>query len=97
MSSSAKVLKNTAKYKVRSKIMGWMNEAMKIEIGRMLQEGVSDEGIQAVVEDWKRQVSINPYATYAAFVEYGLPLIDQSKVVEGSIIKDGKVIQVRGE
>lgn len=68
--------------------MGWMNEAMKIEIGRMLQEGVSDEGIQAVVEDWKRQVAINPFTAYGAFVEYGLPPIDQSKVVEGSIVKD---------
>lgn len=74
--------------------MGWMTEAMKIEIGRMLQEGVSDEGIQVVMDAWKRQRAINPYA---AFVEYGLPPIDQSKIVEGSIVKDDKAIQVRSE
>ncbi len=65
----------------------WMNEAMKIEVGRMRQEGVSDEGIQAVVDDWKRQVSINPFTAYGAFVEFGLPPIDPNKTVEGSIVE----------
>lgn len=63
--------------------MGWMTEAMKIEIGRMLQEGVSDEGIKVVMDAWKRQRAINPYA---AFVEYGLLPIDPNKTVEGSIV-----------
>ncbi len=65
-----------------------LDPEMKLEVGRMLLEGVSDEGIKAVVDDWKRQMSINPYATYAAFVEYGLPPMDPNNVVEGSIVKE---------
>ena len=71
-----------------------LDPEMKLEIGRMLLEGVSDEGIKVVIDAWKRQRAINPYA---AFVEYGLSPIDQSKVVEGSIVKDDKAIQARSE
>ncbi len=70
---------------------------MKLEIGRMLQEGVSDLGIQVVIDAWKRQRAINPFAnaldgwvadrTYAAYVEYGLPSIDPAKTVEGSLVE----------
>ncbi len=60
-------------------------EWLKLEIGRMLLEGVSDEGIQVVVDNWKRERAINPFTAYAAFVEYGLPPVDNSKTVEGSI------------
>lgn len=80
-----------------------MQEELKIEIGRMLQEGVSDEGIQAVVEYWKREMSINPFtcpspsAIYAQYVEYGLPPLDPNKTVEGSLAEQPvKMIKERG-
>lgn len=63
-----------------------LDPEMKLEVGRMLLEGVSDEGIQVVVDNWKRERAINPFTAYAAFVEYGLPPIDNSKTVEGSIV-----------
>lgn len=73
-----------------------LTEEQKLEIGRMLREGVSDEGIRAVVDAW--QLSKGEYLqtyqyimheahrpTYAFYVEFGLPPIDESKTVEGSI------------
>ena len=63
-----------------------ISEAMKLEIGRMLGEGLSIEGIQVVMEAWQN-ARVNPTASYAAYVEYGYPPIDTSKTVEGSIIE----------
>jgi hypothetical protein len=52
----------------------------KLEVGRMLREGVSDDGINAVVQSW-----VNAGARYATYVEYGKPWIKVTKTVEGSI------------
>jgi hypothetical protein len=52
----------------------------KLEIGRMIREGVSDDGINAVVRSW-----IDAGAIYATYVEYGKPWVTFTKTVEGSI------------
>jgi len=74
-----------------------LTEAMKIEVGRMLREGVSDEGIKAVIQWHPYPEMIFSDASYAPFIEYGKPpfpfeegtpgIIDNN-VVEGSIVKD---------
>jgi len=67
--------------------MDELTTEMKLEIGRMLQEGVSDLGIKVVIDAWKRQRAIDPHATYAAYTEYGLPPINPNKTVEGSLVE----------
>jgi hypothetical protein len=71
-----------------------MQEYIKIEIGRMLLEGVSEEGIRAVVKDMEEHPWLYPTHDdmsdalhYAAFVEYGYPPIDEVKTVESTIEK----------
>lgn len=64
------------------------DDEMKIEIGRMLIEGISEEGIKVVVDAWMKARSVNPDSLYASFVEIGLPPLDPDKTVEGSLVKD---------
>ena len=63
-----------------------MDDEMKIEIGRMLMEGVSLEGIQVVMDAWMKARSVNPDSPYASFTEIGLPPLDPDKTVEGSLV-----------
>ncbi len=53
----------------------------KLEIGQMLREGVSQAGIEIVIESW----CVQPNVSYATFVEYGKPPTNDANVVEGSI------------
>ncbi len=53
----------------------------KLEIGQMLREGVSQAGIEVVIESW----FTHPNVRYAAFIEYGKPPTNDANVVEGSI------------
>ena len=63
-----------------------MTDEMKIEIGRMLMEGVSLEGIQVVMDAWLKARSVNPDSSYASFTEIGLLPLDPNKTVEGSLV-----------
>jgi len=63
-----------------------MIDDMKIEVGRMLMEGISLEGIQIVMDAWMK-ARVNPDSLYASFVEFGLPPLDPDKTVEGSLVK----------
>jgi hypothetical protein len=56
-------------------------DEIKLEIGRMLREGLSEAGIKCVVDAWDHATDTLRYAT---FVEYGTH--PESNVVEGSVV-----------
>jgi hypothetical protein len=59
-------------------------EWLKIDIGRMLSEGISEAGIRCVVEAMKEVPTDFGDLHYAAFVEYGVR--EDDNVVEGTVV-----------
>ncbi len=64
--------------------MSIIPEWLKLDIGRMLLEGISEAGIACVVEAMKEIPTEMGDLSYAAFVEYGRR--PEENVVEGSVV-----------
>lgn len=63
-----------------------LSEDQKSEVGRMIIEGVSPEGIQAVMDAWVK-ARLEQDVKYDLRVEYGFTPIDETKTIEGSLVE----------